>query len=242
MELKTSAIVLHHVKYTDTSLVATIYTRLQGRKSFLVQGVYKPRSKFPASYFQPLTLLDLEISINPRRELQRIRELALHVPFHSVPFDITRGTIALFLAEILYKTLREEEPNPVLFDFLFHAIQFFDLNDEGAANFHLWFLINFTKHLGFYPDNNFSSAHPVFDPMNGRFFSPMMVQPTERELQNGVWLSKFMEASLEEAGKLKLNHSIRNSLLMILVEYYQVHLGGLGQIKSLPVLQNVFED
>lgn len=240
MESKTPAIVLHHLKYTDSSLVATIYTRSHGRKSFLVQGVYRARSKFPATYFQPLTLLDLEISVNPRRELQRIRELTLHVPLNSVPFEITKSAIALFLAEILYRTLREEEPNPVMFDFLSNAIQFFDLADEGAANFHLWFLINFSKHLGFYPDNNYSSSHPVFDPVNGRFYAPMLVQPSERELQNGIWLHKFMTATLEEAGILRLNHSIRNSLLMLLVEYYQVHLGGLGEIKSLPVLQSIF--
>jgi DNA repair protein RecO (recombination protein O) len=238
---KTKGIVLNHIKYADTSVVTTIYTETHGRKSFMVQGVHKARSKFPPVFFQPLTLLDLEISIAPNRELQRIKEAALHQPFHSIPFDTTKSAITLFIAEILYKTLHEEEPNNPLFNFLLHSIQLLDLNDSGTANFHLWFLINYTKHLGFYPINNYSADNSCFDVANGRFYAPLLMNPTPNDHATATWINKLLELQSNELNSLSINHVTRNALLNQLIEYYNAHQGHLGTIKSLAVLQSVFE-
>ena len=97
---KTKGIVLNHIRYGDTSLVTTIYTEALGRKSFLIQGVYKKKTKFPPTFFQPLTLLELEIEVKPKRELQRIREIGLDIPFHSLPFDAVKRAISMFISEI----------------------------------------------------------------------------------------------------------------------------------------------
>lgn len=240
METKTPGIVLNHLKYSDTSLVSTIYTRAYGRKAFLVQGVYRPKTKFSATFFQPLTLLDLEIIVNPQRELQRIREVSFHQPFHSLPFNVVKSSVAMFLAEILYKTLREEEPNHTVFDFLLSSIQFFDLMTDGIANFHIWFLVNFSKYLGFYPENNYSSVSKLFDPVNGRFYQPSFSNIKEEDTLVSEYLHQFLNVSPEKLETIKINHHIRYALAVTLVEYFQLHLGGLGQVKSLPVLQSVF--
>lgn len=237
----TKGIVLNHIKYADTSLVTTIYTETHGRKSFMVPGVYKNKSKFPPVLFQPLTLLDLEISIAPKRELQRIKEASLYQPFHSIPFNTTKSAITLFIAEILYKTLHEEEPNYQLFNFLIHSIQLLDLNDSGTANFHLWFLINFTKHLGFYPTNNYSASNSCFDQANGRFYAPTLMSPTSEDFASAKWISKLLALQSTELNALSINHVTRNVLLTQLIEYYNAHQGHLGTIKSLAVLQSVFE-
>ncbi|HEY4788998.1 MAG TPA: DNA repair protein RecO [Bacteroidales bacterium] len=242
MFYKTKAIVLNHLKYGDTSLVVTIYTEALGRKSFLVQGVYKKKSKFHATFFQPLTILDLEVDINPKRELQRIKEISFNTPFHSIPFDITKSAISLFLSEVLHKTLKEEEPNPPLFDYLYHTIQLLDINDTGVANFHLVFLINLTKYLGFYPVNNYSEIDCIFDPVNGKFFSALTSQSLNSDKVLSSWMSRLLNLSFEELETLHMNHQIRNSLLKFIIEFYNLHLGGLTNVKSLPVLQSVFEE
>jgi DNA repair protein RecO (recombination protein O) len=239
---KTKAIALHHLKYGDTSLVATMYTEHFGRKSFLVQGVYRPKSKFHPIFFQPFTLLDLEVYINPKRELQRIKEQNLHHPFHSLPFDTTKNAIALFLSEILYKVLKEEEPNPVLFSYLFHAIHILDITDTGTANFHLVFLINLTKYLGFYPENNYSGLNCIFDPANGKFSPPSLLQTGFPDNTLSHLVHRLLAISFEGMEELAINHQTRNSLVKLLIDFYNLHLGGLGNVKSLPVLQSVFED
>jgi DNA repair protein RecO (recombination protein O) len=240
MYYKTPGIVLHSLKYSDTSLVATIYTKSHGRKSFLIQGVYRKQSKYPPTLFQPLTLLDLEISVSPRRELQRLKDAFISQPFHSLLFDHTKAAITLFLSEILYKTIREEEPNPPMFDFLDHSIQLFDVLEHGTSNFHLWFMVHFTKYLGFFPVNNYSLGNCVFDPANGRFYEPALKNPSQTELTTAKLLHELMKITPPDLEKLLLNHTTRNKFVEILIEYYQMHLGGIGQIKSLQVLQGVF--
>jgi DNA repair protein RecO (recombination protein O) len=240
MYFKTKGIVLSHIKYSDTSLVTTIYTESHGRKSFMVQGVYRNKSRFPPVLFQPLTLLDLEISVAPNRELQRIKEAALHQTFHSIPFNTTKSAITLFIAEILYKTLHEEESNPTLFSFLLHAIQLFDLNESGTANFHLWFLMNYTKHLGFYPINNYSGENTCFDITNGRFYAPLLMKPGNNDIVTAEWMHKLLNLQPDNLASLEISHTIRGFLLNQLIEFYSAHMGHLGAIKSLAVLQSVF--
>ena len=239
---KTQGIVLNHLKYGDTSLISTIYTSTHGRKTFLVQGVYKRKSRFHPSFFQPLSLLDLEIYIQPRRELQRIKEISIDHPFQHLPFDTTKSAIALFLSEILYKTLREEESNLQLFNYLYHSIQFFDINTEGSANFHLLFLINLTRYLGFYPIDNFSETNSLFDSLNGKFFPYLTSQQSESDRLTSVWMHRLLNTSFDNLGSLTMNHQIRNDLLRLLIEFYSLHLEGLGIVKSHSVLQSVFEE
>jgi DNA repair protein RecO (recombination protein O) len=241
MLYKTKALVLNHLKYGDASLVSTIYTEQLGRKTFLVQGVYGRKSKFHPTFFQPFTLLDLEMYMNPKRELQRIKEVNLDIPFHTIPFDPVKSTIALFLSEILYKVLKEEEANHSLFHYLYHAIQILDTKETGIANFHLVFMLNLTKYLGFYPVDNYSETEIMFDPFNGKFFSYLESQKSDSDKVLSEWMHKLLNASFDELEKLTMNHQIRYSLLRMLIDFYNLHLGGLGNIKSLSVLKNVFE-
>ena len=239
---KTRGIVLHHLKYGDTSLIATIYTESHGRKTFLVQGVYGRKGKFKASFFQPFTLVEIEAYFHPGRDLQRLKEVNLPYPFHSIPFDNTKSAIALFLSEILYKSLREEEANQVLFEYLYHAIQLADVHEAGIANFHLVFLVNLAKYLGFYPENNYSEINNIFDPVNGRFYASLMSQGMQSDREQSYWMHRTLSASFDSLESLQMNHQARNALLKLIVEFYAYHLGGLGNIKSLPVLQSVFDD
>lgn len=241
MLYKSKAIVLHHLKYGDSSLVVTMYTEQAGRKSFLVQGVYKRKTKFPPTFFQCFTLLDLQVYLNPKRELQRIKELTLSQPFYSIPFDTTKSAITLFLGEILYKILKEEEANPLLFNFIYHAIELLDVKDSGIANFHLVFMINLSKHLGFYPIDNYSELNCIFDPVNGRFLPDIAMQTSEDDKKLSFWVHQLLNTPFDKMEGLELSHKTRSALLKWLIDYYNHHLGGLNSVKSLSVLQSVFE-
>ena len=242
MLYKTRAIVLSHLKYGDNSLIATLYTETHGRKAFLIQGFTSRKSKFHATFFQPLTLLNLEIDISPKRELQRIKEISFAHSFQTIPFDTVKRAVTLFLAEVLYKTLREEEPNPSLFEYVYHTFQLLDIKENGSANFHLLFLMHLTKHLGFYPIDNYSETNCVFDTVNGRFYQFISSQSKAGDQTNSFLIHKLLSLPFDQLELLQLNHLTRNSLLSFIIEFYQVHLGSLGEVKSLPVLQSVFEE
>lgn len=219
---KTSGIVLHTIKYGDSSIIAHIYTRDFGRQSYMVNGVRSKRSKYHFSNFQALTLLNLEVDHKNTREIQRIRDLKIDQPFHHIHSDIIKNTIALFVGEVLYRSLHDVEGNHTLFDYVKSAIQILDFCEESTVNFHLIFLVQFTRFVGIFPQNNLELD---------------MYQPKHIDLK----LHELINFSLNDLSKLCITNSERNALVTAMVDYYYYHLDGMGKISSLKVLREIFE-
>ncbi len=237
---KTEGIILHGIKYGDSGRIVTVYTEAFGRSSFLLQGIHAKKSTGKANLLQPLFLLDMEVDHRQGRELQRARELKICHPYQSVPFDVVKSSQAMFLAEMLYRVLKEEEARPELFQFLSHSLQIFDLMRDGNANFHLSFLIQLTRYLGFAPTNNWSEDRSFFDMASGIFAEnrpphPYFLDPAESRI-----LSEFVNTSYEELGNIALSASTRNQLVLKITDYFSLHLGIRLQIKSLDVLRELF--
>ena len=131
---KTRGIVLHTTRYGESSLVVHCYTEQYGRQTYMIKGVRKSRKQNRSNLFQPLFILDFEIYHKDSREIQLVKEVNRSVPLNSIPFDITKSTQAIFMAEILYRVIREEEPNPMLAHFLIHTIQYLDALESSSAS------------------------------------------------------------------------------------------------------------
>ena len=218
---KTKGIVLHNIKYGDSSIIAHIYTRDFGRQSYLVNGVRQKKGKFHFNNFQPLTIVDLEVEHKPTRELQRIRELYIEHPFHHLHSDIVKNTIALFIGEVLYRTLNDVEKNYPLFDYLGSAIQILDYCQEGCVNFHLVFLVQFTRFLGIYPENK--AEIEGYQPQG-----------------SSVSLVDILSFSLRSLSEVKIDKYSRNQLMNAMLDYYYYHIEGMGKITSIDILHEVF--
>jgi DNA repair protein RecO (recombination protein O) len=220
MLIKTRAIVLHSIKYGESGLIVQAYTEHFGRQSLLVHGIRKIKSRINPYLFETLSILDVDIYRKESREIQNLKEVKPCIISHHFHSDIRRSTIALFLGELLYRTLREEDPNLPLFNYLFHAIQILDIAEKGAENLPIIFLMQFSKFLGIYPKNNTDLDRYKSD--------------------EGIQLTDIIEYSLTDLGKLVVNHKKRSELLEFMIAYYSDHLEGMGQIKSLQILREVF--
>ncbi len=234
---KTRGIVLHSLKYGETGLITTIYTENFGRMTFIMQGIHGKKSGVKANLLRQLSLLEMEVDYKQGRELQRVREVKNGSPFNSLPYEIEKSSQALFLAELLYKVLREEESHPELFEFLYHSIELLDLMDDGIANFHLIFLIQLTKYLGFAPTNNYSDSNQYFDMIAGKF----AVLPPDhtwylKEPVSSVF-SRLLEMSYQNSPEFKPEQGLRQILLTFTLEYYGLHLGNKLNVKSLDILR-----
>jgi DNA repair protein RecO (recombination protein O) len=236
---KTRGIFLHAVKYSETSLITTIYTELFGRQSFLINGIRNKNSTVKASVFQPLYLLDLEVYYRAGREIHRIKNARIANPYSSIPFDIRKSTQVLFLAEVLYKCLREEEANQNLFDFIYHSMILLDLSDSGISNFHIWFLFKLTRYLGIYPSQDNSLISNFFDLQSALFVSrePLHGQFTDKQVT--FLFSRLFEVDSSTVGSLVYTSSERRIVLEKILEFYQIHFDNLGIIKSVEVLKEV---
>jgi DNA repair protein RecO (recombination protein O) len=236
---KTRGIFLHAIKYSETSLIASIYTETYGRQSFIINGVRSKNSTVKAAVFQPLYLLDLEIYYKPDQEIHRIKNARIAFPYSTIPFDIRKSTQALFLSEVLYKCLREEEPNIELFDFIYHSLTLLDLTEAGISNFHIWFLFKLTRFLGINPSRDNAETSNFFDLQSARFVShePLHNQFTDKQLT--VLFARLFDVDSSSIENLGYNQNERKLVLEKLLEFYKIHFGNLGEFKSLEVLKEV---
>ena len=236
----TRAIVLNHLRYGDSSLIVNLYTESMGRQTVIVKGAFSKKSAVRASFFQPLYIVETDLHHRSSRQMQRVSNMQMYYPFQTITSDPVKSCIVLFIAEVLYKTLREEEANRGLFDFLLHTIQTLDLNDRGTANFHLVFLVHYSRYLGFYPNTEQATADTWFDSQTGSFvFIPVSSSPTS---EYNHLLKQIFKISFDRLDSLQISHHQRNYLTSYILEYYSMHVGNFGKMKSFPVLQNVFQD
>jgi DNA repair protein RecO (recombination protein O) len=241
MIYKTRGLVIHTIKYTDNSVISHIYTEHFGRKSFMISGARGKKSPARINLLQHLSILDMEVYIKQKRDLQRVKEIKLHETFTSLPWHPGKNAVALFISEFLYRTLQEEESNPNLFSYLINAIKIFDLSESGYANFHLLFLLGLSRYLGFFPQNNYSASKEIFDMENARFTDAQPLHPHFILPPASRQLHEIMACPLEDMSRLKLNSSMRNLVLNGIIDYYRYHLPGMGQMKSISVLREIFE-
>ena len=240
MLIKTRGIVFQSVNYSDTSLIVKIFTEALGLQSYMVKGARSVRSKQKIAYFQPLSLIDLVVYHKENRQIHNIKEIRSAYAYKHIPFDIHKQTILLFLNEILHKSIREEGANEALFSFIYNSLHWFDLEREEYLNFHVFFLMQLTKYLGFYP--KIISAHGssgFFDLEEGTFVN---VQPVHNYYISQHELEDFralLNQSIEDVKRLPIGTKRRRRLLDILISYFQLHLPGMGNIKSLDVLTAV---
>jgi DNA repair protein RecO (recombination protein O) len=230
---KTRAIVLHHVRYGESSLIVTLYTEKHGRLACMVNGVRsKKNAKFPATLFQPLSLLEADFYYRANREVQRLKEATCPYLYVTIPFNISKSAIALFLAEVLYLSLREEEGNPALFSFLYHALQLLDAREEGIVNFHIWFMLQYSRFLGIL------TIEPEL--FGGTGISPDLQLFYQMPEEATTALVRLMSNSQGPPADIKLSNQNRALLLERLIRHYTVHLDGFSRLKSFAVLKEVF--
>ena len=236
----TEGIVLHSIKYGESSVIATIYTREFGRQSFLINAARSKKSKNKASLLQPLFLVDLVTYRKQTLEIQRIKEIKSYQVYQNIPFEITKSTQTIFLAEMLYKTIGEQESFPEMFEFIQHTLLYFDLMEEGSANFHLWFLFRLTEYLGFLPDTSFKGFEGWFDLKKGEVVPFEPSHPMFFNKEATTYFQQLASFKLRELSSLQISRNMRDYLLLKMVDYYQLHFDNLGNIKSLDVLKQVF--
>ena len=148
---KTRGIVFKTTDYGESSVIVQVFTEKFGLQSYIINGVKKPRAKISRNMLQPLHLLDMVVYYKNTGQVQRISELRNSPVLQSIPYDVIKSCITLFLNEVLYKAVRQQSADENLFDFVFNAIEWLDNQTEGVANFHLLFLTRLTRYLGFYP-------------------------------------------------------------------------------------------
>jgi DNA repair protein RecO (recombination protein O) len=236
---KTRGIVFKTTDYGESSVVVQVFTEKFGLQSYMVNGAKKPKAKISRNMLQPLHLLDMVVYHKETGNVQRIKELKNSPLLQTIPYDVIKSSVAMFLNEVLYKAVKQQSADEQLFDFAFSAIEWLDNQTEGLANFHLLFLIRLTRYLGFYPDRYLAGEADYFDLKNGVFskYKPdSVLYLSPPHTQN---FTTLLQSNFENIAAVKLSNDERRYLISKLLEYYALHIEGFGNIKSHEVLEEV---
>ena len=147
-------VVLGTLKYGDRGVVVHMLTSSHGRQSYMVQGLGGRSRNAKLALFQPMFALEFEGLTSTKMDMHRFGEVHAGLVLQSIPFDVKKSTIALFMAEVLHRLVKESEANEMLFDFVWGSVEALDAMQEGVANFHLWFFSHLGRLLGFSPGND----------------------------------------------------------------------------------------
>ncbi len=233
-------IVLHTTKYGERKLIVHLLTQREGRKSYItpISSSRKALTNSPRELFHPLSIIEFQGQPS-KGEISKMSQCVPHAPLYGITGDIAKGSIALFIAEVLYRLVREPDTDPQLYDFARGAIEGLDAMDGGVANFHIWFLVRFTYFMGYGLSAGYNEGWWL-DIATGSYTPSMPSGVMRIAPEYASWIARFQRSSLEELASLSLNRDSRRTLLEALIDYYNYHSGNFATIHSLEILRELF--
>jgi len=240
---KTKGIILRTVKYGETSIITSAYTELFGVQSYIVKGVRQVSKKgaTKANYFQPASILEMEVYHNELKNLQFVKEFQWSYLYQDIFFNVIKNAAAMYMIELLQHTLKQPEANPELFYLIEGSLKQLDKGNETfTANLPLYFTLHLATELGFQLQGEYTKDTPVLDLKEGYFISEIPLHPFYITKELAEKTSRLNNINFyNDLENFQLNRYIRRDLLDAYKQYLSIHIEGFGELKSLNVLQEV---
>lgn len=237
---KTRGIVLHSIQYNDKHNIIYMYTERFGRVSYLVPRMKGRKSSLPHALFMPLSVLEMEVEHKNNRELHRIKEARSLAALPQLSCNPVKNVLALFLAEVLYRVVRESEPDAKLFDFINRSVCLLDLSEKGVANFHIVFLLRLLHYLGIFPNVEAYHRGCYFDMLNSVFTNSLPMHRHYLNVRESDIFFRLLRIGYENMHKYAFARSERVAIIHRIIEYYRLHVPEFPEIKSISVMQGIF--
>ena len=232
--------VVKSIKNGETSMIVSCYLDDIGLQSFIVKGVYgTKKNKFTKAHFFPLNFISIDYSVSKTGRLGYIKEVKPLKLYKSLHSNVEKSTVIIFLSEILNSIFKEEgEENKNLFNFLDRSLNWYD-SQESCNNFHIKFLIELTRHIGFYP-NIRSKEDNFFNLESG---SSSTVKPISKfiDFDDYELFKKLLGMKFEDLNHMAINKDSRLRLLNHIIDYYSLHLQMFKSPKSIDILSEIFK-
>ena len=240
MLTKTRAIVLHSTKYGEEKIIVEMLTANLGRVSFACRMPKTQRGKLKKQLFQPLTLLSIELDHRQGAALQRLRDVQMAYPFTTIPFDATKLSITLFVAEFLLHATRGEQQNEPLFQYIENSIRWLDGQTRSFANFHLVFMMRLSRFIGFFPNLSDYCEGDCFDLRSGTFVASPPAHPDFVKPDEAAHIGLLMRMGYESMHLFHMSSDERNRCTEFILTYYRLHVPNFPELRSLQVLQEIY--
>lgn len=235
---KTEGIVIRSLKYSETSLISTIFTRELGIQSYIVNGVRGRKVRYArAPLLQAASILQMEVYHKEHKKLQRIREFNSAYLYQNIPRSVIRGSLALFLMEVSKKAMISGVKNLEVFDLLKSCLLKID-SEEKVSNLHLHYLVRLSQILGFGPQFR-DGYRAYFNLREGVFQAHLPGHSDFMDEEASYLLARFITEA-DSLSSIKADQHLRKKLLRMLLRFYELHLEHFGKIRSQAILESVF--
>jgi DNA repair protein RecO (recombination protein O) len=234
-------IILKIIPYKDSQHIVKIYTESHGLQGFMVR-LSNSKNQQIRNLCRVMNLVEFEANIKSEKNLHSLSQLRLATAMVSTPFDPKKGTILLYLAELLGKTIPDAYYNKPLYRFLFDALVLLDDSDE-VQNFHLWCTLEIIRHYGFYPPDQIPySSNLHFDLLENAFLNLPPIHPYYLDSETTHVLTQLLEKDWSEVQGISSSGLVRKNLLDGLLQMINIQLELKINYLSLDVLHQVFHD
>ncbi|MDC0162716.1 DNA repair protein RecO [Flavobacteriaceae bacterium] len=234
------ALVIRSLKNGETSLIVSCYLEDIGYKTFIVKGVFgSKKSKFSKAYFFPLNIVSLNYSYTEGRNLGFIKEVKSEKLYTSLHVDIQKSSVIIFLSEILNSIFKEETTvNKDLFNFLLNTLSWYD-QVKSCNNFHIKFLIELSRFIGFYPNIN-NENDSFFNLESGSTCATQTIgiNLSGKDL---TLFKEFLGTEFEDLNSMNIKSESRTRILNYIIDYYSLHLQMFKTPKSINVFAEIFK-
>ncbi len=237
MLVKTPAIVFKTTKYSETSLIVKLYTRSLGLKNYIIKGVRGEKSKNKSVAFRAGNIIEIDAYLKNHKELNFIKEYRVEKIWHSIPGNMLKTSLLVFMLEVLNKSISEEECNEPLFDFIEETFELLNHSQFADPNMHLTFMIQLSSYLGFQPDNNFTLENPYFNLTEGVFHTGNVTTVNDVGAPYSRWIYELTTQQNTQG----ITNQTRSELLEHLISFYKQHLPSFKNIQSNKIFHEVLQ-
>jgi DNA repair protein RecO (recombination protein O) len=238
---KTKGIIIKTTNYSDSSLIVKVYTSEYGLQSYIARNSRSKTTQKKASLFQPLSIVDLVVMQSNKSNLHRISEINILHPYEHIPYNIIKSSVAMFVNEVLHRSLQETHHDMELYEFIESSLLILDLNEASCANFHLYFMLQLSRYLGFYPQGIYTNSSSIFDLQEGRFAQSEPIHIHYLDAEHSQVLYLLLTTKYDSIQLIHITKNQRKHLLNSLIVFYQLHISSFKEIKSQAILQEVIE-
>ena len=222
---------LHYYKYSESSVIAKIFTENYGLQSYVIKGIRNKTSKNKLSYLHPLNIITLEVSANKKKGMPFVKEIRSEHNLSSIFSNMQKKFICMFVSEVLMRVLMEKETDKQLYNFINKTISYLNKNEELNKNFVLVFLLKLTEYLGFHPNKDFSSKD-YFNLESGEFTNHPPYYNIRGENK------KYLSALLQNES-IDIPYKNRKKLILSLQKYFSLHHYNIEKLKSYEVIESL---
>lgn len=237
MHISTQGIVLHKVKYSESSIIVKIFTRSCGVQSFMLKGAFSKKNKMQLALLENLSIIDITFE-EKNSNIKYWKEIFPHYTYQYVPFDMVRRTLSIFYNELIYKLLSDYKTDEILYDFIKKSLLELDCEQVALTDIHLRFMLHLSQLLGFFPAKNYTEKHCFFSIEEASFVPDYYESPYFLSKPASQYLFELMQDEIKTHFPPK---AVRNELLYGLITYFQMHNEQINHIDSVPILAEILQ-